>query len=102
MWRAYIHARKKGTKVIDLSETSFPKNEKAKFDLRLEGVQTIHLGFVVWSARDDPNAEVIVVDVRQQQPQREDNWKTIGRLAVYRTADGKYRRLPERQPPSIP
>jgi len=27
-----------------------------------------------------------------------DSWETIGRLAVYRTADGAYSLLPERQP----
>jgi len=80
--------------VIDLSETFPPKREKARFNLRLEGAEQKYIGFVVWSAKNDPNAEVIAIDVRQLEG---DNWKTVGRLAVYRTADGRNRKLPERE-----
>lgn len=92
------HIYKKLTEVIDMSETS-SKREKTRFNIPLEGSGQEYLSFVVWSAKNDPNAEVIAVDVRQLEG---DNWKTVGRLAVYRTADGQYKKLPERERTSIP
>ena len=47
----------------------------------------------VWQGKSDPAAEVIVVQVRRRTG---DSWETVGRLAVYRTADGVYSKLPER------
>jgi len=84
---------------MDMSETSPSGREKARFNIPLESSRQEYLGFAVWSTKNDPNAEVIAVDVRQLEG---DNWKTVGRLAVYRTADGQYRKLPEREKPSIP
>jgi hypothetical protein len=81
---------------MDMSETSPSKREKARFTVLLEGSTQEYLGFAVWSTKNDPNAEVIAVDVRHPEG---DNWKTLGRLAVYRTADGQYRKLPEREKP---
>lgn len=48
----------------------------------------------VWRAKSDPEAEVIAVEIRRREG---DDWKTMGRLAVYRTADGNYSQLPERK-----
>ena len=81
---------------MELSETSQPKREKARFNLRLEVEGQEHLGLAVWPAKKEPNAEVIAVDVRRLEG---DVWKTVGRLAIYRAADGKYRKLPERERP---
>jgi hypothetical protein len=51
------------------------------------------LGLTVWAGKTDPNAEVLVIQLRRRD---EDNWETIGRLAVYRTSNGTYSKLPER------
>jgi len=82
-----------------MSETSPSQREKARFNMRLEGAGQEYLGFAVWSTVKDPNAEFISVDVRQLEG---DDWKTIGKPRIYRTADGKYRQLPpEREKPSV-
>ena len=52
------------------------------------------LSFTIWPGKSDPAAEVINVQIRRQT---NDGWATIGRLAVYRTADGRYSQLPERR-----
>jgi len=48
----------------------------------------------IWSGKTDPTAEVIVVQLRRRDG---DNWETVGRLAVYRTSNGTYSKLPERR-----
>jgi hypothetical protein len=40
-------------------------------------------------------AEVLTIQIRHSAG---DSWETTGRLAVYRTGDGNYSQLPERQP----
>lgn len=52
------------------------------------------LTLAVWSGKSDPTAEVITVQIRRFSNGR---WETIGRLAAYRTADGRYSQLPERR-----
>jgi len=52
------------------------------------------LTLTVWSGKSDPMAEVITVQIRHLSG---DRWETIGRLAAYRTADGRYSQLPERR-----
>jgi len=42
-------------------------------------------------------AEVLTIQIRRLN---NDNWETVGRLAVYRTSNGDYSQLPER--PSQP
>jgi hypothetical protein len=49
----------------------------------------------VWLGKKDPNAEVLTVQIRHSTGS---NWETVGRLAVYRTSEGGYSQLPERQP----
>jgi hypothetical protein len=75
--------------VIKLSPPSQPKG---RFYTRLN--DNDFLGLTIWPGRTDPSAEVIVVQLRRREG---DNWETIGRLAVYRTSDGNYSQLPERQ-----
>jgi len=64
---------------------------KARFSTRLPNGD--FLGITVWPGKSDPNAEVLTVQVRHQTGQ---DWETVGKLAVYRTSDGKFSLLPER------
>ncbi len=75
--------------VKKLSSTSQPK---ARFYSPLD--ERDFLGLTVWAGKTDPSAEVIAVQVRRRDG---DHWETIGRLAVYRTSDGIYSKLPERK-----
>ena len=75
--------------VADLNSASQPK---ARFYTRIS--ERDFLGITVWSGKTDPEAEVIVVQLRRRDG---DNWETVGRLAVYRTSDGTYSKLPERR-----
>jgi hypothetical protein len=74
---------------MKLSSTSQPK---ARFYTRLG--ERDYLGISVWPGKTDPEAEVIVVQLRRRDG---DDWETVGRLAVYRTSDGTYSKLPERR-----
>ena len=51
------------------------------------------LGITVWRGKSDPNAEVLVVQLRHREGE---TWETIGRLAVYRSSNGQYSKLPEK------
>ena len=75
--------------VVKLSSTSQPK---ARYYTRLN--ERDYLGITVWPGKTDPEAEVIVVQLRRRNG---DNWETVGRLAVYRTPNGTYSKLPERK-----
>lgn len=75
--------------MIELSLTSQPK---ARFYTRLS--ERDFLGITVWPGKTDPEAEVIVVQLRRRDG---DSWETVGRLAVYRTPKGTYSKLPERK-----
>ncbi len=72
-----------------MASTSQPK---ARFYTRVD--EKDFLGLTVWRGKSDPEAEVIVVQIRRREGE---NWETISRLAVYRTADGTYSQLPERK-----
>jgi len=52
----------------------------------------------VWHGKKDPTAEVLTIQIRRMEG---DDWITAGRLAVYRTSDGIYSKLPERPPRSV-
>jgi len=52
------------------------------------------LGITIWQGKTDPTAEIIVAQVRRRSG---DVWETVGRLALYRTQDGTYSRLPEKR-----
>ncbi len=66
---------------------------KARFSNRLANGDFLTL--TVWPGKKDPTAEVLTIQIRHLTG---DSWETIGRLAVYRTSDGGYSQLPERQP----
>ena len=50
-----------------------------------------YLSLAVWPGKSIPEDEVISVQVRRM----EGEWKTVGRLAIYRTKEGTYSQLPE-------
>ena len=66
---------------------------KARFSTRLPNGD--FLGITVWPGKSDPSAEVLTIQVRRQTGE---GWETVGRLAIYRTADGRHSLLPERAP----
>ena len=66
---------------------------KARFSTKLPNGD--FLGITVWPGKSDPSAEVVTVQVRRQTGE---GWETVGRIAIYRTSDGRYSLLPERAP----
>lgn len=66
---------------------------KARFSRRTQ--EGDFLNVTVWPGKSDPSAEVIVTQIRRQ---KEGQWETIARLAVYRNSAGLYNELPERPP----
>ena len=66
---------------------------KARFSTKLPSGD--YLGVTIWPGKSDPTAEVVTIQVRRQTGEE---WETIGRIALYRTADGRYSLLPERAP----
>ena len=46
----------------------------------------------VWPGKSDPEAEVVSVQLRRY----DGDWKTLGRVALYRAKDGVYSELPEK------
>jgi len=72
-----------------LSERSQPK---ARFSSILPNGDYITLA--IWQGKTDPSAEVFTIQVRHKEGEA---WQTVGRLAVYRTSDGLYSKLPERR-----
>ena len=75
--------------MFDLSSTSQPKGS---FHTRIN--EQDYLGITIWAGKSDPTVEVIAVHLRCRDI---DNWATVGRLAVYRTSDDEYSKLPERR-----
>jgi hypothetical protein len=69
-----------------------PSQPKARFYTRIN--EQDYLGVTVWPGKSDPTAEVITLQLRRNDGE---NWETIGRLAVYRSSDGTYKKLPERK-----
>jgi len=65
---------------------------KAHFSIRLPNGDYLNLN--IWPGKKDPTAEVLTIQIRHLES---DNWETVGRLAVYRTSDGDYSQLPERE-----
>ena len=70
---------------------------KARYSTKLPNGD--FLGVTIWPGKSDPNAEVITLQVRRQTGE---GWETVGRIAIYRTPDGRYSLLPERQAPTAP
>ena len=64
---------------------------KANFRIPLEDGSNLSLS--IFATRKDPEAEVIVAQISRKV---EENWENLGRIAVYRSREGNYSRLPER------
>jgi hypothetical protein len=75
--------------VVNLSSRSQPK---ARFSTRLNEQDFLNLS--VWPGKTDPTAEIIVAQLRRRTGE---TWETVGRLAVYRSSDGTFTKLPERR-----
>jgi len=67
---------------------------KASFRERLH--EDEFLSISVFPTKKDPTAEVISVQVRRPTG---DDWETIVKIAIYRSPEGDYSRLPDREPP---
>ena len=72
-----------------MSEKTRPKFSVSK---KLGGGEFLNLA--VWPGKSDPEAEVLSVQLRRF----DGDWKTLARVALYRTKDGTYSELPERTP----
>ena len=72
-----------------MSEKTRPKFSVSK---KLGGGEFLNLA--VWPGKSDPGAEVLSVQLRRF----DGDWKTLARVALYRTKDGTYSELPERTP----
>jgi hypothetical protein len=55
-----------------------------------------NLSLAVFATRNDPAAEVISVQITRIV---DDNWVTDAKLAVYRSPEGNYTQLPNREKP---
>jgi hypothetical protein len=72
-----------------MSERSRPKYS---FSKKLGGGEFLNVA--VWPGKSNPKDEVVSVQLRMF----DGDWKTLGRVALYRTKDGVYSELPERAP----
>jgi len=70
-----------------MSEKTRPKYS---FSKKLGGGEFINVA--VWPGRSNPEDEVVSVQLRKF----EGDWKTLARVALYRTRDGTYSELQER------
>jgi hypothetical protein len=70
-----------------MSEKSRPKYS---FSKRLESGEFLNVA--VWPGRSNPEDEVVTVQLRKF----DGSWRTLARLALYRTKDGTYSELPEK------
>lgn len=69
-----------------------PSQPKARFHIRIN--EQDYLNLTVWPGKADPGAEVIVAQIRRNTGE---DWETIGKIAVYRSSDASYSKLPERK-----
>jgi len=70
-----------------MSEKTRPKYS---FSKKLGGGEFLNVA--VWPGRSNPEDEVLSVQLRRF----DGDWKTLGRLALYRTREGTYSELPEK------
>ena len=75
--------------MVKKMSTSQPK---ARFYTRIN--EQDYLGLTVWPGKADPSSEVITIQLRRTDGEK---WETVSRLAVYRSPEGSYTKLPERQ-----
>jgi hypothetical protein len=70
-----------------MSEKTRPK---FSFSKKLGGGEFLNVA--VWPGKSDPENEVVSVQLRKF----DGDWKTLGRMALYRTKEGAYSELPEK------
>ncbi len=70
---------------------------KASFRVRLSEAEFLNVG--VFPTKRDPTAEVISVQVTRAPRAPEDDWETVARIALYRSPEGNYSQLPNREKP---
>jgi len=70
-----------------MSEKARPK---FSFSKKLGGGEFLNLA--VWPGKSNPKDEVVSVQLRKY----DGDWKTLARIALYRTSDGTYTELPEK------
>jgi hypothetical protein len=89
----HIHSfqkRKRKVKVLS--------RPKASFRLRLS--EDEFLSVSVFPTKRDPTAEVISIQVTRPPRGDVQKWETIARIALYRSPEGDYRQLPDREKPT--
>lgn len=69
---------------------------KPKESFRVSLPSGSSLSVSIFPTKNDPNAEVVSVEVRKLV---DENWVTEARLALYRSPEGNYRQLPDREKP---
>ena len=67
---------------------------RPKHSFRIPLPDGSNLSLAVFATKNDPNAEVISVQITRIV---EDKWVKDAKLAVYRSPEGVYRQLPERE-----
>jgi hypothetical protein len=72
-----------------MSEKTRPKYS---FSRKLGGGEFLNVA--IWPGKSDPEAEVVSIQLRKF----DGDWKTLAKVALYRTRDGTYSELPERTP----
>ena len=65
---------------------------KDSFRVRLDDGKT--LSVAVFPTKKDPAAEVISVQVQNYE---DETWKSFGKIAIYRSPEGNYSQLPDRE-----
>ena len=70
---------------------------KASFRLRLSEEEFLSVG--VFATKKDPTAEVISVRVSRVPRAPGEDWEVVGKIALYRSPEGDYSQLPDRQKP---
>ena len=67
---------------------------RESFRIALPDGSSLSVG--VFPTRNDPKAEVISIEIRRLIA---DNWVSEARLALYRSPEGIYKQLPDREKP---
>ena len=70
---------------------------RPKHSFRIPLPNGSNLSLAVFATRKDPTAEVITVQITRLE---DENWVTDAKLAVYRSPEGNYSQLPDREKPS--
>jgi len=72
---------------------------KASFRLRLS--EETFLNISVFPTKKDPTAEVISVQIRRAPREAGGDWETVTKIALYRSPEGNYSQLPDREKPLV-